>query len=122
MPVTAVALGAVMIKHFILDRSIGGPDAMFSLNRNEFAAMVRDVRLAQSALGTVDFDRGENADGRKWGRSLYVSARLPKEPLPSPTCGVRPGYSLHPRHLHDILGRRATRPYRPGDRIEFDKL
>ncbi len=60
VPVTAVALGAVMIeKHFILDRSIGGPDAMFSLNRNEFAAMVRDVRLAQSALGTVDFDRGE---------------------------------------------------------------
>jgi len=111
-------------KHFILDRSIGGPDAMFSLNRNEFAAMVRDVRLAQSALGTVDFDRGENADGRKWGRSLYVSAPIAEGEsftVANVRC-VRPGYSLHPRHLHDILGRRATRPYRPGDRIEFDKL
>ena len=125
VPVTAVALGAVMIeKHFILDRSIGGPDAMFSLNRNEFAAMVRDARLAQSALGTVDFDRGENADGRKWGRSLYVSAPIAEGEsftVANVRC-VRPGYSLHPRHLHDILGRRATRPYRPGDRIEFDKL
>ena len=125
VPVTAVALGVVMIeKHFILDRSIGGPDAMFSLNRNEFAAMVRDVRLAQSALGTVDFDRDENADGRKWGRSLYVSAPIAEGEsftVANVRC-VRPGYSLHPRHLHDILGRRATRPYRPGDRIEFDKL
>lgn len=121
VPMTSVALGAVMIeKHFILDRSIGGPDAAFSLDRDEFAAMARDVRLAESAMGTVDFDRGDKADGRKWGRSLYVGAPIAEGEAfteANVRC-VRPGYSLHPRYLRDILGLRAMHAYNPGDRIE----
>ena len=37
-PIVAVNLGAKIIeKHFILDKSIGGPDAGFSLDKNEFS-------------------------------------------------------------------------------------
>ena len=37
VPIVATALGAKIIeKHFIIDRSIGGPDASFSMNENEF--------------------------------------------------------------------------------------
>ena len=43
--VASVALGArILEKHFILDRGIGGPDAAFSMNKEEFSEMVRCVR------------------------------------------------------------------------------
>lgn len=125
LPVMAVTLGAVMIeKHFILDRSIGGPDADFSMDKDEFTEMVRDVRMAEDAL-----DPGEGLSeseslvipGRQWGRSIYVAKPIKKgEPFtPGNVACVRPGYSLHPRHLKNILGRDADRDYSPGDRIQL---
>ena len=46
-PVVATVLGATVIeKHFILDKSIGGPDAHFSLDEKEFTEMVTAVRKA----------------------------------------------------------------------------
>jgi pseudaminic acid synthase len=51
VPVVATALGATVIeKHFILDKSIGGPDASFSLDEKEFTEMVTAVREAEKAL------------------------------------------------------------------------
>ena len=47
----AIALGAKIIeKHFILDRKLGGPDAAFSLEPEEFMAMVKAVREVEKAL------------------------------------------------------------------------
>jgi pseudaminic acid synthase len=37
----------IIEKHFILDRSIGGPDASFSMNEAEFTEMVKAVREAE---------------------------------------------------------------------------
>ena len=52
VPVIATALGAEVIeKHFILDRSIGGPDASFSMNEIEFTEMVKAIREAAQAIG-----------------------------------------------------------------------
>ena len=51
-PVVAVALGATVIeKHFILDKSIGGPDAHFSLDEKEFTEMVKAVRTSRKNDG-----------------------------------------------------------------------
>mgnify|MGYP002591242274 FL=1 len=37
VPMTSVALGARIVeKHFILDRSLGGPDSSFSMEPQEF--------------------------------------------------------------------------------------
>lgn len=128
VPTLAVALGAVMIeKHFIMDRSIGGPDSAFSMDREEFAAMVRDVRLAESALAPgegIPEDESPERPGRQWARSLYVSAPIAEGEKFSEAnvrC-VRPGYSLHPRHLKELLGRTASHPYSPGDRIPSSEL
>ena len=123
LPVMAVAMGAVMIeKHFILDRSLGGPDAAFSMDVREFSRMVADVRQAEAALDPRDgLPESESVDraGRQWSRSLYASAPIAAGEmftLDNVAC-VRPGYGLHPRHLDTLLTQRASREYAPGDRI-----
>lgn len=122
LPVMATALGAEMIeKHFIIDRGIGGPDAAFSMDEGEFRKMVSDVRTAREAMRESNRSEEEALaiSGRQWSRSLYVSApikkgeRFTKENV---AC-VRPGYSLHPRYLPELLGSVAPRDYQPGDRI-----
>ncbi len=123
-PVVAVSLGAKVIeKHFILDRSIGGADVEFSLDKKEFADMVKAVRDAEKLLGKVDYAMdSKKMANRQFARSLYVAKDIKKgetftkENIKS----VRPGYSLHPKYLKDILGKEAKRDYEFGDRIELD--
>ena len=74
VPVVATVFGAKIIeKHFILDRSIGGADASFSMNESEFTEMVKAVREAESAIGIVDYSLTEKQKkGKDFCRSLYV--------------------------------------------------
>ena len=59
-PCAAVALGATVVeKHFTTDRSLGGPDSAFSMNKDEFAAMVRRIRETEAALGKVSYEMTE---------------------------------------------------------------
>ena len=71
VPIVAVCFGAKIIeKHFILDRSIGGPDSTFSMNEEEFTAMVKAVREAESAIGVVDYTLTEKQHkGKDFSRS-----------------------------------------------------
>lgn len=53
----AVAVGATVVeKHFILDRTIGGPDASFSMEPNEFKEMVDAIRIVEKSLGGVSYE------------------------------------------------------------------
>ena len=73
--VASVALGArILEKHFILDRGIGGPDAAFSMNKEEFSEMVRCVREVEMALGKPTYELTEKVrNNRKFARSLFVA-------------------------------------------------
>ena len=80
-PIVAITQGATMIeKHFILDHSIGGPDAAFSMDEKEFAQMVKDVRMAESSLGTISYNLTQKQqDNRCFARSLYVAEDIKQE-------------------------------------------
>ena len=80
-PVVATCMGAQIIeKHFILDRSIGGPDASFSLDMNEFSEMVFAVRNAESAIGNVNYSlTHRQKKAKSFSRSLYVVKDIKKE-------------------------------------------
>ena len=120
-PITAVALGAKVIeKHFILDKSIGGPDADFSLDKTEFAQMVQTVRDTEKLLGRVDYSMNEKKQkSRQFARSLYVAKDIKKgETFTEANIrSVRPGYGMHPKHLKEILGKKAQRDYEFGERF-----
>ena len=65
-PVVATVLGATVIeKHFILDKSIGGPDAHFSLDEKEFTEMVKAVRIAENMMGVVDYKMTEKKEEKQ---------------------------------------------------------
>jgi N-acetylneuraminate synthase len=124
--VAAVALGAAIIeKHFTLARADGGPDAAFSLEPAEFAAMTRDCKAAWAALGCATYDElGSERAAAGHRRSLYVAAAVKAgEPLTAANVrSVRPGYGLAPKHLPDILGRKAARDLKFGEPLAWSMV
>ena len=112
-PMIAVALGANVIeKHFILDKSIGGPDAHFSLDEKEFKKMVDAVRLTEKMMGKVDYEMSEKKmKSREFSRSLYVVANVKEGELLTEenVRSIRPAFGLHPKYLTEILGKTFTK-------------
>ena len=117
-------MGAKIIeKHFILDRSIGGPDASFSMNEAEFTDMVRAVRDAEKAIGVVDYRLTEKQQkGKDFSRSLYIVADIEEGEVftEKNVRSIRPGYGLHPRFYREILGKKAKHRMEGGDRLSLD--
>lgn len=123
-PVVATALGAKIIeKHFIIDRSIGGPDASFSLNEAEFTAMVTAVRETEKSLGTPTYHLTvKQKKSRDFARSLYVVQDVKKGDVITDdnVRSIRPGFGLHPKYLSTLLGKKFTVDAEKGDRMRLD--
>jgi len=109
--VAAVSLGACLVeKHLTLARADGGPDASFSLEPDEFTILVRTCREAWRALGTDEPRHvAEEERNARLRRSLYAVADIAAGAVLSRdnVRSIRPGNGLPPRHLPDLLGRRA---------------
>lgn len=124
VPVVATCFGAKIIeKHFILDRSIGGPDASFSMNEQEFTEMVKSVREAEKAMGVVDYELTEKqAKGKDFSRSLYVVKDIKKGEVITEdhVKSIRPGFGLHPKYYHTILGQKVNCDLEKGTRMQLD--
>lgn len=116
--VAAVALGACAIeKHLTLARSEGGPDSGFSMEPGEFKAMVDAVRTVERAVGEIRYQPSANEIiPRLYRRSLFVVTDLKAGEIITEAMvrSIRPGHGLHPRHLPEILGRRARRDVEKG--------
>jgi pseudaminic acid synthase len=121
VPVVATAFGAKIIeKHFILDRSIGGPDASFSMNEAEFTAMVKAVREAESSIGVVDYKlTDKQVKGKYFSRSLYLIEDMKSGDVISEknVKSIRPGFGLHPKYYNEILGKTIKNNKSFGDRL-----
>lgn len=121
--VAAVALGAKVIeKHFTLDRALGGADAGFSLNTQEFKEMVQAVRNTEKALGHIDYSVNEN--NRYLARSLYVVKDIKKgEPFTKDNIrSIRPSYGLAPKYYKEILGKTAKQDIKFGTALTHDHI
>ena len=123
-PIVATTLGAKVIeKHFILDKSIGGADADFSLDKQEFSEMIKAVRDAEKLLGKVDYSMTEKKKkSRQFSRSLYVAEDIKEGEVITEknVRSVRPGYGLHPKYWNTIIGKKATKNIEKGSAIQMD--
>jgi len=125
-PVVATALGATVIeKHFILDKSIGGPDAHFSLDENEFTHMVKAVRIAESMLGKVDYEMTEKKKkSKQFSRSLFIVSDVKKGDIITKENirSIRPGFGLHPKYWNEILGKPFKSDFERGTPLSFNHI
>jgi len=120
----AAALGAVMIeKHFRLPEDSTSVDSAFSMSLDALAALKASVLQVYRAVGKPSLDIPDIARPSLSGRrSLYAVDHINAGEIFTTrnVRSVRPSFGLHPRHLNDILGRRATKALAPGDRISWD--
>ena len=124
--VAAVALGATLVeKHFILDRSIGGPDAAFSMEIGEFAAMVNSIHNVEKAIGEIVYPNDPTKiKGREFCRSLYVAEDIKAGEVITEknVRSVRPGFGLHPKYLNEAIGKKTKRELKKGERFSKDDI
>lgn len=126
VPLVATCFGAKIIeKHFILDRAIGGADASFSMNEDEFTEMVKAVRNAEKAIGVVDYSLTEKQlKGRDFSRSLYVVKDIKAGEVITENNirSIRPGYGLSPKYFRSILGMIAKDDINEGTALDWSMI
>lgn len=125
-PIVAVTLGARVIeKHFILDKSIGGPDASFSLDEKEFTEMVNAIRQVEKAIGKVSYELTDKVKAsRKFSRSLFVVKDIKAGEIftEENVRSIRPGYGLLPKYLNEILGKKTLKDLNRGTPLRIEYL
>lgn len=122
--IAAVSLGATFIeKHFMLDRAVESPDAGFSIEPEQMAALCADCRDAWRALGTAGYEcRAAEAANRQFRRSIYfvqdvpAGCRVQAEQIRR----IRPGYGLAPRHFDELIGKRLVCDVQRGTPASWD--
>lgn len=124
--IAAVALGAKVIeKHFCLDRAIENPDSSFSMNPEEFAQMVKDIRQTEKAIGRVSYGMTKQEESNMvFRRSIFCVKDIKKgEVLTEENVRViRPGYGMKPKYYPEVLGRTALHDIKRGTPLSFDDI
>lgn len=126
-PIVATALGAKIIeKHFILNKSVGGPDAEFSLDYDEFKKMVEAIRKAEKLIGSINYNLTPKIEEirKKGARSLFVIKDIKAGELITEenVRSIRPGYGLHPKYYREVLGKKATQDLKRGTPLRMDDI
>lgn len=121
VPLAAVALGATIIeKHLTVDRDMEGNDHKVSLLPHEFAAMVRQTREIEEAMGTDrprEVSTGEMMNRVNLAKSLVATRRVEAgETLTAGDIAIKsPGRGLQPNKLPELVGRTLRRAVDEGD-------
>lgn len=124
--IAATALGACIIeKHLTASRSTPGPDSAFSLEPDEFREMVNAIRTTERSLGSIHYGPTPSEEAMlKFRRSLFVVADIKAgETITEGNVrSIRPARGLHPRHLPEVLGHKATRELFRGTPLKKDMV
>lgn len=126
VPVAAVTLGACVVeKHFCMSRKAPGPDSAFSLEPQEFRAMVDAIRIAEKALGTVSYGASVHEEANvTFRRSLFAVEDIAAgEVLTEKNVrSIRPGHGLPPKALPKVIGNKAKGKIAKGTPLAWELL
>ena len=108
--IAAIALGATAIeKHLTLRRSDGGADGSFSMEPEEFAALVMEGTSAGMALGNSEWSMANSEkESRRLRRTLYIVKDVSAgEALTNENVrAIRPGGGCSPALLETLIGKK----------------
>lgn len=121
--ISSVSLGVSIIeKHVTLNRKGGGPDDSFSLEFNELCELCNGAKIAWKAQGNIDYGRKSSESGNaKFRRSLYFVQSIKKGEIitSNHVKSIRPGFGLPPKHLNDIVGKKAKENISKGSPVDW---
>lgn len=124
--VASVAMGAKIVeKHITLRRADGGVDSAFSMEPEEFACMVKQIRNIEAAKGSVTYELTEKQrEGRQFGRSLFVAEDIPAggEFTERNIRSVRPAAGLASKHYESVLGQHAAYDLKKGTPLRWEMV
>ena len=124
--VVAVALGGCVIeKHMCLSRDIENPDSSFSMEPQEFAQMVLDVKNAKKTLGEAQYKLSEGEQrSRLFRKSIFIAEDVEEGTVldEKNLRVVRPSNGLHPRYYKELLGKKVTRKLTKGTPFEWNMI
>jgi sialic acid synthase SpsE/sugar phosphate isomerase/epimerase len=120
IPLVALSLGACIIeKHITLDRTLPGPDHPASLEPGGIQRLIRDIRNAETALGTPDkhLSAMEVLNREVLRKSLVATRDLPTGTLVTQEMvkAKGPGKGLSPQRIGELLGTRLERDVQADD-------
>ena len=122
----AVALGACIVeKHVTSSHADATPDEAFSLDLDEFAAMVQAIRAVERATGEPTIGPAEEeAESRRFRRSLFVveDVRAGEALTEANVRSIRPADGLHTRDFERVLGRTAAVAIPRGTPLSWELL
>lgn len=118
----SIGMGASAIeKHFIVDRSIGGPDSEFSATPLEFQELRAKVDLARLMLGESTFSRVQSENqSSAIRRSIYsISDKKKGDLLKREDIKIiRPGLGLHPKYFESLIGSKLEKDLSFGEPLD----
>jgi pseudaminic acid synthase len=124
--VAAVALGATVIeKHFTLSRKDETVDSFFSMEPSELKELEKSIRVAEKALGTVQYGfTKEEKRNRVFRRSLFAVKDIKAGQIFSSENirSIRPGFGLGPGYLEIFLGKPAKKDIKKGTPLSWDLI
>lgn len=118
----AVSLGATIIeKHFKMDEDQKSVDNHFSMNISDYSKFKFDLENSKKSLGNIKQILKVSKEKKNQRRSLYISKPIKKNEKLNLTNikSVRPGFSLHPKYLKKILGKKTKIDLEIGSRIKL---
>ena len=121
----AVSLGATIIeKHFKMDEDQKSVDNHFSMNISDYSKFKFDLENSKKSLGNIKQILKVSKEKKNQRRSLYISKPIKKNEKLNLTNikSVRPGFSLHPKYLKKILGKKTKIDLEIGSRIKLKFL
>lgn len=119
----AVSLGARLVeKHFTLNRADGGPDSTFSMEPDEFAAMITQIRQVESSLGKAHYQI--SAADKMRQRSIFFCRNLAagKQLQPGDIRILRNGNGngIHPKDFYSLFGLTLKRKVKIGEPVTLE--
>jgi pseudaminic acid synthase len=116
--IAGVCLGARIIeKHFTLSRKLKTPDSFFSIEPKELEELVKNIRLAEKSIGTINYGITKSEKkSRVFRRSLFITKDIKKGELftEENIKSIRPGHGLHPKYFKKIIGKKTTYDIKKG--------
>lgn len=125
--IVSIGLGATVIeKHFTLDKSMPGPDQSTSVNPEEFARLVKNIRNAEAILGSSVKEPCEMEKDNSVGmrRSIVAKCNIKQGDIITEAMLTfkRPSSGLSPRYMDEIIGKCAQEDISPDTLVQWSHI